>query len=190
MIWMMRLALAAVVVLVVMSGRSEAALITYELTYSGVSHGNAAVGTGEITIDTALINNPGVTTQDLSPFVTDFTLTISGATSGNGTFGFADFNGSTLFGFGGFLFNTGAVVDFSTDLVPQILDFNIFSNFSNLDAPVGVFANTFATDGGDGELLLLTRFAPVPEPATLTLGAIAGLMGLGVAYRRRRRTDA
>src|SRR5262245_24099001 len=96
----MRLALLMLAGLAVLSARAEAATITYNLTYEGL-FGSSAVGIGEITIDTALIANPGVTSQDTSAFVIDFTLTISGGASGNGTFGFADFNGSSAFG--GFL---------------------------------------------------------------------------------------
>src|SRR5262245_34104276 len=109
--------------LAITAGGASAATV-YNLTYVG--DGNAASGTATITLDTSAISVPGFTEQDLSPFVTDFSLTITNATNpdDNGTFDFGAFNGSGTLG--GFLMNISAgSVDFNADLIGQIDDFNI-----------------------------------------------------------------
>ena len=79
---------------------------TFDLTYSGASFGDSAVATGFVTIDESQIQNPGQTYQVSTPFVTDFSLTVSGASSGNGTFKFADYADDGTNGFGGFYLDT------------------------------------------------------------------------------------
>jgi hypothetical protein len=87
-------------------------LQTFDLAWSGASFGNGATAVGTITMDVSRIFNPGHTQQNSSQFVTAFSITITGASTGNGTFGIDDFNGASLSG--GFLFDTeGGTLDFT-----------------------------------------------------------------------------
>jgi len=184
------------------SGQAKAAqIITYDLSWSGAALGNSAVATGQITLDVTLMNNPGVTSQSSSMFVQAFSITVSGATLGNGTFGFADYNGAS--NFGGFLLDTGGgTLDFTKQLVGQSTpsgtwgstsgNFNIFSNGSAPTAPTANGNFELKTAGGDSaDVLSLTGFqpetstVPIPEPATVTMLGV-GIAGLA-AYRLRRR---
>lgn len=187
---------------------------TFDLTWSGASFGNGATATGEITLDVSNIENPGttvgVTTQNANSFVTDFSITIKGANAGNGTFGFADYNGSTVYAgpigspSGGFYMQTGGgTLDFTTQLIGQSTsfgtwgpnnngDFNIFINGKDSSAPTGFNYFLIETNGAreGGELLLLTSFQPAaaaPAPSGMTLCGSALLTGLGFLAVRRRK---
>jgi PEP-CTERM motif len=205
---MMRQLLIATVLglglLLVAPGQSNADILqTYDLAWSGTPFGNSANATGTITLDLSLINNPGETDQNIVPFVTNFSITVTGASSGNGTFGFSDYIGSpTLDGFYIITDRPGVTpLDFSRQLVGQPTgfgpwgalggngsngDFNIFPNGSVPSAPDGTFYFTITTNGVSGDSLGLTSFAPVPEPSTLILGGIAALAGVALARRRHR----
>src|ERR1700691_2410264 len=94
-----------------LAAKSQAALETFDLAWSGASFGNSAMGTGTVTFDPSLLNNPG-NNDPLN--VTAFSITISGATNSldDGTFGLADY--------GGFLLDTGgATLNFSQQLIGQ-----------------------------------------------------------------------
>ena len=160
---------------------AHAQIATFDLSYSGASHGNSAVGTGTITLDESLINNPGLTFNP-PPFITALSLTISGASSGNGTF--------TLPDFANYFLRIGpGTVDFSQDLVgqPNFIDFNVFNVFGN-SAPYGSQVQTITTDQGFGDPLTLTSFRPAatPEPGSLALLATSVLTGAGFLACRRR----
>jgi hypothetical protein len=190
---MRRLTILSVICLALgLAAKSQAALETFSLSYSGASFGNSATGTGTITFDPTLINNPGFTI--LSP--TAFSITISGATSAadDGTFGLADFSEI-------FLDTGGATLDFSKQLFGQSPfdsngDFNVFSNGSNPLAPTGVDPFTIGTADGEGDRLLLTSFAPAaggggssaPLPSGLTLGLLC--LGTLVFAVRRNKLNA
>jgi hypothetical protein len=147
-------------------------------------------GTGTITIDTSKISNPGTTFQAISPFVTAFSLTITGATSGNGTFGFSDFDGGTSV-HGGFIISTATTIDYTKDLAPQVTDFNIFTNHTDVNAPTGSGTQRITTDNGIEDPLSLTSFAPaaVPEPSTAIVSVIGSVAFLAYGRSRQRRAQ-
>jgi hypothetical protein len=191
-------ALMGVVFLVVAAGQANADAV-FDLAWSGGALGNGASAIGTITLNLADINNPGETVQGSTPFVTDFSITVTGAGSGNGTFGFGDFNGSATEG--GFYLITGGTLDFTSQLVGQSTpggpwgsthggntgDFNIFTNGNDPNAPLGTFFFQLTTADGQGDSMDLTSFAPasaVPEPSSVILLSIA-LLGLAFVARRR-----
>lgn len=173
---------------VVSAGRANAQIVTLDLQWSGASFGNSASATGTITIDESLMNNPGFS---VTTFVTDFSITVTGASAGNGTFTLADFSSI-------FLNTGGGTLDFTQDLIGQPTpglpwgpggagDFNFFN--SNALAPSG-FVIFQIRPSGSSDILQLTSFAPsaVPEPSTFAMLAI-GAIG-GIAYYRRRKRQA
>jgi len=171
---------AAITASVLMASAAQASLIDFDLEWSGADFGNTATASGTITIDDAVLFNPGFY---MGPFagsgMSDFSVTISGANTGNGTFTSVggDFSSVAFESF-----NTG--VDFSTELVGQAVfgDFNVFAAFGS-GAPTGTFFFQFATNEGAGDTLVLTSMRPaVPAPGTL---ALLGLGGLSCTRRRR-----
>lgn len=169
--------------------------VTYNLTFTS---GTAATATGSITLDPALLTgastfpDTGYTSQDASPFVSAFSLTVTGALSGNGTFTLLDFAAGD---FGGFLFQQTGPIDFFSELVGQagFGDFNIFSS-PGAGAPLGLVSFIAELDEGNtSESITLSSFAPsavaVPEidggrAVTPFLFCCAGLMLLGSGRRR------
>jgi hypothetical protein len=167
----------------------------FALQWSGAAPGNSASANGLIDFDPSLISNPGYT----NPLpVNSFSITVTGASSGNGTFSLADYNNF-------FLATSGGTLDFTKQLVGQPTsndpwgtpsfgggDFNIISI---LGAPTAASQFQIATSGGFGDLLQLTSFAPlaplatVPEPSSL-LGLLApGTLGTGATLMRKLKTS-
>jgi hypothetical protein len=194
-----RLSFVLAMALAFSANLARAGSITYDLAFSGASFGDSAVGTGTVTIDTSLLNNPGSTDTGLSSFVEAFSLTISGATSGNGTFDMADY--------AGFHFDTNdATLNLTTQLVGQTTPHGVWGvgtsgnfafspNGNDLSTPHSVdgpfIIATADSHGDQGDLLRMTSMMPetasVPEPSTLTMLGIAATCLAAAAYRRRRR---
>ena len=185
--------------LVVAAGQANADSV-FDLAWSGAALGNGASATGTITLNLADVTNPGETDQNLSSFVTAFSITVTGAGAGDGTFGFSDYNGGTL-DFGGFYLITGGTLDFTSQLVGQSTpggpwgsthfgttgDFNIFNNGNDDNAPEGTDFFQLTTEGGSGDKMYLTSFAPasaVPEPSSAIPVSVA-LLGLAFVVRKR-----
>lgn len=174
---------------------SPANAVLFNLQYSGASFGNTATATGQIDIDTFLLNAGSVSTN----MTNSLTLTISGAASGNGTFTKSDFKS--------FFFFSPSPLDYSKELVGQPVnggifgvgtsgDFNLFTD--NLNAPRGVGRFTLGTFGGGGDKIRLTSFAPalsnptqpVPESSS-ALGLLAiGSLGAGALLKRKQQQKA
>ena len=161
------------------AGSAQAAVITQYFVFSGASLGNTATATGSITFD------PGSADQTFgisSP--NDISVTVSGATAGNGTFDRSSFSD--------FVFYTGGIaLDFSRELVGQsgwgtgfTGDFNLFG--SGGSAPVGTGPFNLTTNNYSGDTMALTSMGPsgaVPEPETY---ALMGIGSLALAWARRR----
>lgn len=196
---------------------SRAAPITFDLTYSGSSYGNNAVATGWITFDDTGLPNPGYYADGKIPdWVTGLSLTVSGASSGNGTFGTADF--AVLFWDTGYIGNAtpalkspgllffqmpkNATLDLSRELIGQTASasspawgptaddgggFLLFAK-SGASAPTGTGDGFFSltTGNGTGDALLLTSMRPSAIPEPSTYAAIIGAAVLGIAVLRRR----
>jgi hypothetical protein len=185
-------------------------LKTYDLIYSGAAFGNNAMARATMTLDLDQVNNPGFSISIFAPsFVTAFSITVSGARTGNGTFGLADFSGNGFF----YLDTNGGKLDFNRQLIGQATsvspygtvpshgnagDFSIFTNYDIVSrmgdpaAPTGTDFFEITTTHGLGDRLYLTSFAPaMPEPGALVLtslglGSLAGCAG----WRRIRRAIA
>jgi hypothetical protein len=185
--------------LVAAAGQGKADTV-FDLAWSGAALGNTASATGTITLNLADVTNPGETDQSLSSFVTDFSITVTGAGAGDGTFGFSDYKGSgTLGGF--YLITGGDGLNFASQLVGQSTpggtwgsthvgstgDFNIFINGNDDNAPEGTDFFQLTTEGGSGDTMDLTSFAPasaVPEPSSVIPLSMA-LLGLAFVVRKR-----
>ena len=155
---------------------------TLNIQWSGALYGNSAIAGGFISFDTTLLPQIGtsgfVGLPDTS--ITDLGITISGAASGNGSFGLADFYGVS--------FASPSPLDLSTQLIGQQLstgvtfgalvgdgsagDFNLFG--LSASAPIGTGNFTLTTNQGAGDILSVTSITTVPLPASWLLMA-AGL---------------
>lgn len=173
-----------------------AASSTFALHYDGTPWGNDAQAVGSITFavdppnpaDTTLLFSTAMTDYAPDNIVSDFSLTVTGASVGNGTFGLDDF----LY----FSWNTkGFPLDLSQDLVGQPTENGLgwasvdgaggfgLGAWENSGAPSSLEWYVLATNEGSGDYLSLTSFTPVPVPAAIWLFGSA-LLGLG-AFRRR-----
>ncbi|MBO6513769.1 MAG: hypothetical protein JJ974_07390 [Phycisphaerales bacterium] len=190
-------ALIAVSATLSATSSASAELITYQLEWSGEAFLNEASATGFVTLDTDLLPNPGFYQgQWEGSAFTNFSINVTGATAGNGTF--SSNNGD----FGSVIWNVvGNSLDLNTELMGQdgFSDFNVFSHelFPLGDdslAPTGFLPFTlvlggivpdFALGEGDngdiGDLIELVSMAPVPAPSSLAL------LGFAAITTRRRR---
>ncbi len=192
----MRKLIKSFVVLVAMAvsgiGSAVADPIFLNITWSGASFGNNASATGVFGFESSLIPNVGF--QSTIPLpnaaVSDLAITISGASSGNGTFGMANF--------GSIYFATPSGLNFTQELIGQLLsngctfgtstgscgnglggDFNLFGSPAN-----GTWYFQLTTASGENMLVTSMTQHSVPEPGTLALLAF-GLAGIGFAKRRK-----
>jgi IPTL-CTERM motif len=134
--------------LATMSTWAVAAPVTLNFTFAN----GAATAVGSITLETTLLNNPGNNLLVLpSPAVLALSVTVSGASAGNSTFGIGDFVRVD--------FNTnGVTLDFTHKLVGQ-------------SGPGGLWG-----PGGGGNFNFVSAAAPTPtEEDPFDLGANHGL---------------
>jgi len=163
------------------------AVTTFNIRYSGAGFDNNASAVGTVTLDETQLSQQ-FNFSGFGTAVLGLSLTVSGASSGNGTFTFSDFSS--------WRWDTnGTTLDYSKELVGQTLqgghifgtsdaysDFNVFGN--NSSAPYGMSHFMLMTQGGMGDALQMTSMSTVPEPSTYGL---IGLGALGVAFVARRR---
>jgi hypothetical protein len=182
---------AATLALAAAVGSVQASPVTFDLTYSGSSFGNAAVATGFITLDssdfTTVTSDGNVPPASLG--ITDFQITIANASSGNGTFGLSDFAAAP----NGWVLEVSQPLDLALDLVGQtgFNDFNWCASTSacgNAKAPGGVAPFDISTSGETGDVLALKSMvvATVAEPESL---ALVGLALVALALARRRKSE-
>lgn len=180
---------------------STAATSSFYVDWSGAEHNNTAVAHGWLTVYEGSQFSSTAEDKFLMPFedVVDFSITVSGASSGNGTFGLSDFQG--------FMWSTKTTSEWPLDLSYEVVgqattggpwgsnhspeaeggDFNLFANLDlNPFAPYSNGAAfQIATNGGYGDVLNLTSFRPVPLPAAFWLFGPA-LLGLSrVGFKRQ-----
>lgn len=169
----------------------QAAIIPYNLTYSGATFDNDATATGQISFDDTILPNGPVELANVSTAtlgVTDWSLTVTGASTGNGAFSLADLQIAEE---DGWIWILSSAIDLSTELVGQVGfdDFNWCAGSSSCGnplAPGGIGPFTIATSGETGDALLLVSMVPVPEPSgwTLLLFALAVLTSGVIRCRR------
>lgn len=194
---LIRKLLVAAGVAVLGVGSAFANIQSFDVTWSGQSFGNSAAATGSITFDDALLAGLGFPTDLNVPSVaavSSLSITISGSSAGNGTFGRGDF--STIY------FTAPAPLNLSQQLIGQALgngctfgtsvggacgdgfsgDFNLLAP-SGSAAPSGTWYFTLTTAGGDA--MLVTSMVPVPESEIYVL-MLAGLGLVGAMARSRK----
>ncbi|MFT3685977.1 MAG: PEP-CTERM sorting domain-containing protein [Phycisphaerales bacterium] len=169
----------------------NAQTISLEANWSNQSTGATAVATFDLDLPTFnAVSNGFFGGNSIHSFaslgVSNFSLTIAGASSGNGTWTDADLSGMVMY--------TNVLIDPTIEWVGQpqgdssiwgvydgsgLHDFNVFSSVSG--SPNGTWYYELTASGG--ETLYLTSVHPVPAPAAT---AVLGLGGLATLRRRRR----
>lgn len=176
--------------LVVAAPLANAAIITFNLNYSGASFGNGATAVGHVSFDDTILPTGPASLANVSAAtlgVVGWDLTVSGATTGNGTFTLGDLAPQTA----GWIWVATAPLNFALELVGQIgfSDFNWCAGSAscgNPAAPGGSSAFTIRTAGETGDQLrLISMNQSVPEPGSMALFALAGLAAAGVARRKQ-----
>ncbi len=190
----------------ILSAQIHAAPQRYDFVFTG--DGNPATATGYIVFETSLMPNPTVNSDNFiplpDPLVLDINVTVSGSTSGDGTYTLVDFDQIAFA-------TDGATLDLTTELVGQVTpngtwgtpdgsngDFNLFGisqqqppplqaiDYTTLAAtqggpiivgpPTGVFYFTLAASGGGGEPMVLSSFHPFVATAVPALSSSILLM--------------
>jgi hypothetical protein len=191
----------AVMSMVIITGASPLAdvLQTYNLAWSGAFLGNNASASGEITLDLTTLMNPtplGGLGIDIVSDITSLTVTVTGASAGNGVYTLTDLCAcSELAPPTSTLWNTnGNTLNMQGDILAQLtVDDGDFNLFFTPPGPQGSEELTLTTNGLSGDPMEMTQFAPapervpVPEPATWVMMSL-GFAGLAFAGLRARRT--
>jgi hypothetical protein len=173
-----------------LAGSAAAQIVPFTAEWRNPATGAQAVALFDL--DVGAVNalyNPGA--YNFGPFAgspfSNFTITVSGAAAGNGTWVQADFSDVLL--------STSLPLNPLTEWVGQpqdpdpwgtipasgAHDFNIFAA-PLTNAPSGVQEYQLGLLEGSGETLSLTSFRPVPTPGA----ALVLAMGGALAARRRR----
>ena len=201
-----------VAVFLMIASPAHATLLDFDLAWSGSLFGNGASAVATLTLDDTIFANPVNDTADAATLgITAFQITISGASSGNGTFGLSNIEFFTI-EFGTF------ALDLTSELVGQSVlelggsvtspfgtpnssgeagNFIFLGNGNDPLAPEGGTTGTacgITTAGITGDSLVLTSFAPaefiaLPEPGTLNVVAL-GLFSLALIRRKRAPLNA
>lgn len=155
---------------IIATSAAQADIITYDILWVGDTIGTAV---GSVTIDTVLAPVGPPNTYGFGGAFTDFSVTIAGTLSGDGTYT-SDAGDITSM-----IWGVTGPLDFNSELISQgtIPDFNF------LGGPVtGIGSNTFAVIGSFEIFRVFSVTPPVPAPSALALLGLGGLVGA----RRRR----
>ncbi len=153
------------------AGGAGANPVTFNVLWTGAG---SAQATGTITFSDASIFTAGGNCNSTlaNCNITAMSITVSGASSGNGTFSASDFTRTFI--------QVDAPLNISTNMVGQTVgvntwqaggggganDFNFFCNFCGGTAPNGFSDFRFRTNGGSGDPLTLSSMvAQSPAPA-------------------------
>jgi hypothetical protein len=182
--------IASLTALVMLTGTAtaHATIRDFLLHWSGAGFDNTAAATAFLVIDDTMINNPGFTSG--TSYVTGLSLTVSGASVGNGVFDQTDFDDVILY-------TNGGTLDLTKELVGQPTnadswgtlsddgsggDFNLFG-IEDTPAPNGENYFVLATNGGatsNSDAMALTSFTPLLCNAAATcLEAPASKLQIG-----------
>jgi hypothetical protein len=173
-------------------GTARAAVYIFDITYSGATYGNTATAFGTITLEDP--PNPGIS-NDFSKVIS-LTLTVSGASSGNGTFTKSDFIGWSWATNGGTLDLDAELIGQSTDDLTWGTDnfeggagdFQLIAAQGS-GAPNGTWLFQQTTSEGSGNLMVLTSMSPdsiaAPEPGQVAASLLL-LCGIGIYLWRKK----
>ena len=173
---------------------------TYDLAWLGAPFSNSAWATGQITIDITTLPNPGGPAYDMYNDIESLTVTVMGAGLGDGTWTKDDLSRMNDFGVYTYWDTGGGALNLNAELVGQPTRYggpwgtpNSFSGDFNLffadGGPFGTYYFTLTTNGGYGDPMLLTEFAPAGSTSAPELGTFvlvgSGIFGFTGILRRR-----
>lgn len=158
---------------------AQADIITYDIVWDDAFGGNASA-VGSVTIDTVLASTlPGLSIEAFGTTFTDFSITITGTPSDDGTWTSAEGD------FTGLLWDTqlGGFLDFHSELMSQgtLEQFNVIGGPGAPTAAPQGLPNLLIGSSGNS-FFNLVSVTPVPAPGALALLGMGGI----VAGRRRR----
>jgi hypothetical protein len=188
-------AFAVMSVVIITGGPAPADVFqTYDLAWSGSFLGNSATASGQMTLDLTKLINPtvpgglgGTSIYDIVSDITNLTITVTGASAGNGAYTLTNLCACSSFGSFTYWDTNSDTVNMKGNILAQLIgDGGDFNLFFTPPGPHGSQKLTLTTNAFSGDPMDMTRFAPAPEPATWVMMSL-GFAGLAFAGLRARR---